>query len=283
MSSHSDGDLLAVALGSENDGFVARAMAVARSLRARLTLVLAAAVPDAEVYAPHVTPESLAAFRGEIVASASRCLANIDTLVAPQGIETRLMTSGLEHLVSSVTHAARHSDLVLFPCDEACGNIQLRDRLMMAALGAASCPVLVVRDRDPELPARRVILAWNGSRICSKAWRDAARIIEPGGHVDLAIGAITAASRVDGIELAETARRYVEGQGFDVEVHRVPIHPADDEWRPPAERLAEMERATGADLLVMGAGISTEPDAGRFSELTAAMIRSGRTHLLLAR
>lgn len=60
------------------------------------------------------------------------------------------------------------------------------------------------------------MLAWNGSRICSKAWRDASRIIEPAGHVDLVIGAISAASRVDGVELAEIARRHVEAQGFKV-------------------------------------------------------------------
>lgn len=45
----------------------------------------------------------------------------------------------------------------------------------------------------------------------------------------------------------------------------------------------ELEGAAGADLLVMGAGITNEPDRVRFSGLTAAMIRSGRAHLLLAR
>lgn len=276
-------DLFAVAIGGATETFVARATAVARCLRARLTLVVVAAVPDPEDYLPHVAPKAFDAIREEIVASASRGLADIDTEVAPQGIETRMMTAELEPLVRSVVHAARHTDIVIFPCDQACGNTELRNRLMLAVLDAASCPILVVRDREPELPARRVILAWNGSRICSKAWRDATRIIDPAGHVDLVIGAISAASRVDGVELADTARRHVERQGFEVEVHRVAIHPAHEEWRPPDERLIEFEGAADADLLVMGAGISSEPDRDRFSGLTAAMIRSGRTHLLLAR
>lgn len=282
MRSHQSVDLLAVAIGGGTEAFAARVTAVARCLRTRLSLILAAAIPEPEDYAPHVASEALVTIRDEIVANVSRGLADIDTEVAPQGIETRMMTAGLEQLVRSIVHAARHADIVLFPCDQACGNTELRDRLMLAVLDAASCPILVVRDREPKLPAQRVILAWNGSRICSKAWRDAARIIDPAGHVDLVIGALSAASRVDGVELAETARRHVEGQGFKVEVHRVAIHPAHEEWRPPDERLIEFEGVSDADLLVMGAGISSEPDQG-FSGLTAAMIRSGRTHLLLAR
>lgn len=276
-------DLLAVAIGGAAGAFSARAIEVARCLRARLTLVLAAAIPDPEDYAPHVAPEAFTAIQEKIIASASRGLADIDTQAAAQGIEARLTTAGLDHLVQTVVHAARHTDIVLFPCDQACGNTELRDRLMLAVLDAASCPVLVVRDREPELPARRMILAWNGSRICSKAWRDAGRIIDPGGHVDLVIGSIIAASRVNDVELAEAARRHVVAQGFEVEVHRISIHPSHEEWRPPDERLVEFERAVDADLLVMGAGLSHDPAQGRFSALTAAMIRTGQSHLLLAR
>jgi nucleotide-binding universal stress UspA family protein len=276
-------DLLAIAIGGTAELFVTRAAAIGRSLSARLALVLAAPVPEAGDYAPHVAPEAVAAIRDEIVARASRGLSEIDSLVAPQPTEVRLLAAGPEHVVRSVVHAARHSDLALFPCDQACGNTELRDRLMLAVLDAASCPVLVVRDRERELPARRVTLAWNGSRTCSRAWRDAIRIVNPAGRVDLVIGSITAASRFDGVELAEAARRHVEGQGFDVEVRRVSVHPANEEWRPPDQRLLEIERATDADLLVMGAGTSHRSEPGRFSELTAAMIGSGRAHLLLAR
>lgn len=283
MSLRPAGDLLAVTIGGGSELYAMRCAAVARCLKARLTLVSAVAVPDATDYAPYAGAEAFTTIRDEIAASAARAVADIDTLVAPQGIEARLMAAGLESLIRSVVHAARHADIVLFPCDDSCANTQLRDRLMLAVLDAASCPVLLLRDSEPALPARRVILAWNGSRICSKAWRDAAQIVDPAAHVDLVIGAISAASRVDGVELAESARRHVEGQGFDVEMHRVAIHPANQEWRPPDERLVEIERVADADLLVMGAGIGNEPDAGRFSELTAAMIRSGRTNLFLAR
>lgn len=147
-------DLLAVVIGGAAEVFVARATAVARCLRARLTLIITASVPDPEDYAPHVAPEAFAAIRDEIVASASRGLAEIETQVAPQGIETRMMTAGLEHLVRSVVHAARHTDLVLFPCDQACGNMGLRDHLMLAVLDAASCPSWWFATANPSFPHR---------------------------------------------------------------------------------------------------------------------------------
>lgn len=266
-------ELIAITDGTAIEAFAPRTMTVGQAFGAHVSIWLAAPRPAASDYAPNVDAAQIDAVALRIEQAAADRLAVLHQAIgAIEAADAHLLIETSACLIEQLVARVRHVDLVLMPDDRGCGNLALRDRLITAILDQAACPVMVMRDRAATWPARRAVLAWNGSRACSRAWRDARPLLQPGADVAIATGGPSAAD-------APLIEPYVARHGFKAHVHYVSIHPMHEERRSPSERLVEFEREIQPDLLVMGAGRRGD----ELSPLTRAMVRDGQTALLLSR
>lgn len=271
-------DLIAITDGIAADHFLAQCAALAAALGAALQTALVAPSPSSSRYAPNIDAAAVERLALAGAAKASSCCVEIEQRT---GRRVHLVTGEPEGIALRIAQLALQADLALLPEDKFCGNPDLRDLVAAALLDSASCPLLIVRQSATTLPARRAALAWNASEASSRAWRDGVPLLASGAHVDVAIGGVRAATRFDGVAIGPLMTEHLAAQEFACRVHEVPLHPMGEEWRSAADRLVEFESLVQPDLLIMGAGKATSSDG--LSELTRAMIRDGRSLLVLSR
>lgn len=271
-------DLIAITDGVASERFLGQSAAIAGALGARLQIAFIAPSPSPSRYTPNIDGAATERLALAGAAKASACRAEIE---ARMRLRVHLVAGEPERIAREAAELAVHASLALLPDNSLCGNPALRDRVAAALLDQASCPLLIVRGGGLALPARSAAIAWNGSKASSRAWRDALPLLAGGALVDVAIGGVRAATKLDGVPIETLMAEHLGAQGFACRTHEIPLHPMGDEWRSAPARLAEFEVLVQPDLFVMGAGKAADGDG--LSELTSAMIRDGRSALLLSR
>lgn len=244
--------------------WASEARAAADAFGARLQVLVLTPVPDTARYGP-MADTPFEQMRESAAAAGKDCVTALQELLGPS-VSIGPVAADYPELSDTVATAARLAGLALLPPPRLFPNPILFDALLSACLDGASCPVLIVRGQVTR-GGRHALIAWDGSRACSRAWRDARHLLEPGARVDVAFG-----GKVE----RNIANAFVEAlkPDFQVELHEIAIHAMPFERKTASECLVALEHDLSPDFTIMGAGLG---------KTTPGMIADGAAPLFLSR
>lgn len=140
---------------------------------------------------------------------------------------------------------------------------------------AASRPVLVVPPGNSFAPsARRVLVAWNGSRESARAIQDALPFLAKAEQVVL----FTAGDAIEGAASACDAVAYLAAHGVDVHLEHCALQGHD-----AGDAILRTARCHRADLIVIGAFGHSRLHEWTFGGATQTVLRSVTVPTLLSR
>jgi nucleotide-binding universal stress UspA family protein len=163
--------------------------------------------------------------------------------------DTRWASSIAAGLEETAARAARHSDLaVLSPVGGEGPAAEVADAVLEGVLFSSGRPALVVpHDWKGARIGSKIMIAWDGSRVASRALHDALPFIEKAGAATIAIvdpePGIGGVGEEPGADIAAVIARH----GVKVEVESLASAGAST-----AERLMTTASDMSADLMVMG-------------------------------
>lgn len=205
-------------------------------------------VPPSEYYplGALVSEEFLKALEAAAVGKAARLRQMVDeTLSAARSLGASPSARWIEHEGASpadIGAAARVADLAVFGRTNEAGKIRESANLE-EVLFHAGRPVIIAPAGAFASPARRILLAWNGSREAARAMAAAMPFFERAE----AVGVVSFGAPGPGLASAEDAAATLRLHGATTEVIR-----RDKEDRD-AEEFLDLARGWRADLAVMGA------------------------------
>lgn len=225
------------------------ALALAEAFGARLTALCLVAEPYMPAAAARRLPaEALREHVARAEAEAEAVLAAAREAAAGRGLtlEARREFGPLSRVPHLLARHARHADLAIVgQADAATGGAD-EAALAEAAFMDSGCPALVVPPAGPgtDLPAREVLLAWDGSREAARAAGDALPLLRLAEHVTvLIVDGRDASGHPPGAEIAAHLARH----GVKAEVREAASDDAS-----VGETILAQARDVGAGLLVMG-------------------------------
>lgn len=223
---------------------ISQAQDFVRHLGTKLSVQLLAPVPDPARY-PKTSGKGAAEILSDGTAFPAAALAALQE-ESGAALPVGAIVAHYPELINRSARAAALADLALLPEPRLWPAASLLEAALGACLDETCCPVVILRGKGG-VPAKRVLIAWDGSRPCSRAWRDARPLLTRDARVEIAFG-----GRVDRDDAATFAANLTPP--LCPTLHEVAIHAVPFERRSATERLVELEGTLKPDLTIMGAG-----------------------------